>query len=237
MHRAKALAGAKHCRQGFLRGFGRIHDSGRSEAIVAIAASFAGFAEVIEQAHAAASGGFSQTDQGIELDTRHPLEGVVGLRLLDHAALLNHVRQPVGHPCIRRLSIAAGATGFLIIGFDALGQVEMRNKANVGFVDAHAERDGGSHHHAFAVDKTGLVARPYRRIQSGVIRQGIDAARAKPGRGFLDLLARKAVDDAGIPRMPAFDEIEQLVARSLLFNHRVADVRTIEARNKDPGVL
>src|SRR5690606_17709941 len=39
-------------------------------------------------------------------------------------------------------AVAAGATDFLAIILDALGQVVVVNVANVGFVDTHAEGDG-----------------------------------------------------------------------------------------------
>ena len=60
--------------------------------------------------------------------------------------------------------VAAGASGLLIVSFDALGQIEMRDEAHVRLVDAHAERDGGDDHHAVLADcphgKLGLVRHP-----------------------------------------------------------------------------
>jgi hypothetical protein len=58
-------------------------------------------------------------------------------------ALLHHIAEAVGHPGHGRLPVAAGAAGLLVVGLDRLGQVEMRDEAHVGLVDAHAEGDGG----------------------------------------------------------------------------------------------
>src|SRR5674476_1505125 len=57
--------------------------------------------------------------------------------------MLHDVGQAIGHPGAGRLAVAARAAGLLIIGLDALGQIEMRDEAHVRLVDAHAERDGG----------------------------------------------------------------------------------------------
>ncbi|MNN26100.1 hypothetical protein D3C81_1395980 [compost metagenome] len=53
---------------------------------------------------------------------------------------------------------------------------------------------------------------------------------------FLDLLARQAVDDAGVAT--AFgEEAEQLLARLLLGHDAVEDVRPVEARQETLGIL
>jgi hypothetical protein len=53
-------------------------------------------------------------------------------RLFDHLTVDHHVVEPVGHPGFRRLPITAGTPGFLIVRFEALGQIEMGHEANVG---------------------------------------------------------------------------------------------------------
>ena len=45
------------------------------------------------------------------------------------------------------LAVASGAAGFLVIGFEAAGHLVVDDEADVGLVDAHAERVG-RHHHA-----------------------------------------------------------------------------------------
>jgi alkanesulfonate monooxygenase SsuD/methylene tetrahydromethanopterin reductase-like flavin-dependent oxidoreductase (luciferase family) len=50
--------------------------------------------EVLQQAHAAAVGGFGQRQQGIELAAQHGLEFFLGPAFVDHAALVDHVLRP-----------------------------------------------------------------------------------------------------------------------------------------------
>jgi hypothetical protein len=95
--------------------------------------------------------------------------------LVDHAALVDHVGQAVGHPGVGRLAVAAGAAGLLVVALDVLGQVEVGDEAHVGLVDAHAEGDGGHHHHALLAQEAVLVAAARVGVQAGVVGQRGDA--------------------------------------------------------------
>jgi hypothetical protein len=70
-----------------------------------------------------------------------------------------------------------------------------------------------------------------------MVGQGLDALAAQPLRRRLDLDARQAVDDAGLVRMLAPDEGQQLRLRILLRHDAVADVRPVEAGDEDAAVL
>ena len=59
-----------------------------------------------------------------------------------------------------------------------------------------------------------------RRIQAGVVGQGVDAAFGQRCRGGLDLAPRQAIDDAAVAAM-AIEEIEQLAAAVVLVRRRV----------------
>jgi hypothetical protein len=148
---------------------------------------------------------------------RQTFELLVGLAFLDHPSLLHGVGQAVGHPGVGRRAIAAGAAGFLIIAFDALGQVQMRHEAHVRFVDAHAEGDGGGHDDAVIAQKGILIAPAHRLFHAGVIRQRLDAVFHQPGSGFLHLLARQAIDDAGASPCSARMKLSNCV-RALSFS-------------------
>src|SRR6202012_3781706 len=132
---AEALAAAVDRRQRLLRRLGAVPDPGRGDAVVAVAAGPAFLAEIAEQAHAPATGGLGQADQRVELAVGEALVIVLGLGLVDHASLLHHVLQAVGHPGVGGGAVAPGAAGLLIIGLDRLGQVEVGDKAHVGLVD------------------------------------------------------------------------------------------------------
>ena len=56
--------------------------------------------------------------------------------------------------------------------FDALRHVEVGDEAHVGFVDAHAEGDGGHDDEAFFAGEAVLVFVALGHGEAGVIRQG-----------------------------------------------------------------
>ena len=74
-------------------------------------------------------------------------------------------------------------------------------------------------------------------VEAGVVRQRGDTFAAQPRGGLLDLPARLAVHDAGIALVPAANEAQQLPAGVVLLDHRVADVRAIEAADEQARVL
>ena len=69
-----------------------------------------------------------------------------------------------------------------------------------------------------------------------MVRQRGDALLDQPGRGLVDLLARLAVDDAGVAVVLVAQEAQQLLARLVLLDHGVADVRPVEAADEDARV-
>ena len=69
------------------------------------------------------------------------------------------------------LTIASGAPGFLVVALNVLGHVQVRHKAHVGLVDAHAKRNRGHHHQAFFTQETVLVALAHGPVQACVVGQ------------------------------------------------------------------
>ena len=70
---------------------------------------------------------------------------------------LDHVLQSVGHPGGGRLTVAARAAGLLIVGLDALGEVEMRDKPHVRLINAQTEGDGGDHNDTLFAQEALLI--------------------------------------------------------------------------------
>ena len=69
-----------------------------------------------------------------------------------------------------------------------------------------------------------------------MIRQRREALIAQECRDFFNLLARQAIDDAGIAA-PLGKKRQQLLARLLLGHDAVENVRSVEARQEALGVL
>jgi hypothetical protein len=67
--------------------------------------------------------------------------------------------QAVAEPGVGRQAVAAGAAGLLVVGLDALRQVQVGDEAHVRLVDAHAEGDGGDDDDALAAQEAPAGAR------------------------------------------------------------------------------
>ena len=133
----------------------------RDLAVIAVAALVWGLVgKVVEQYFAAAAGDFAEAEHGIQLVPlgAFKLFGAVGV--LCHLLQAHHILQAVDHPGICGLAVAAGAAGFLIIGFDAFGQIQVGNKAHIWFIYAHAKGDGGDNNHAIFAQKAILMGLP-----------------------------------------------------------------------------
>ena len=144
MDGAEPLAGADDAGQGFLRGDGAVEHVGGGAAGIAIAAGLGeGFAEIFEQDLAAAAGTGAVADESFEFAAFEVFALFVGVAAFDHRAEFGGVFDAVDEEGFGREAVAAGAACFLIIGFDAFGQIHMRDEADVGFIDTHAEGDGG----------------------------------------------------------------------------------------------
>ncbi len=149
---AEALAGTDHGREHLLRRHGGVPQLRRLEARVAVAARAGLLVEVREQQAPAAGGGLGVAEHGVELHRVDPLVLGTAVGLPDERPLLHDVGEAVRHPRDRRLAVAAGPTGLLVVALEALREVDVRDEAHVGLVDAHPEGDGGH-------DDDALVAR------------------------------------------------------------------------------
>ena len=107
---AAALVAAVHGRQQFACGVGAVPHLGGVEAVVAVPAighvnalrarglALVGFPKVTQQTNASAVGGFRQAEQRVEFAAHHLFELFAGRAFVDHAALIHHVLQAIGHP-------------------------------------------------------------------------------------------------------------------------------------------
>ncbi len=131
--------------------------------------------------------------------------------------------------------VAAGAADLLVIAFDIGRHIGVQHEADIGLVDAHAERDRRHHDDAVLLQEDILVARSGRRLHAGVIGQRLDAGVAQEFRQFLGLAPRAAINDAALPPM-RHDEIGDLLAAAGFCRHRQPQVGPIEAVDKHSGL-
>ena len=215
---------------------------GRVQAVVAVPATVAGpitqlLAKICQQSHPATVCGFGQAQQGVELATQALLELFACRTFVNHAALVHHILQAIGHPCIGGQAVTPGTAGFLVVALNVLGHIQMGDKAHIGLVDAHAEGDGGHHHHALFAQKPVLVVLAHPAVQPGVVGQRTDTGVHQSLCHIFHPLARLAIDDARIALVLAFDEAQKLLHRLALFHDGVADVRSVETADEGTRIL
>ncbi|MNV33371.1 hypothetical protein D3C71_1247380 [compost metagenome] len=187
---AVALTGAVDRRQRLTRRLGGIPGLHAVDAVVAMTAGLGHvFVEVGQQRLPTAAGFFTEREHGVELVLLQTLVALVAFGVLQHLLEHHHVLQAVGHPGIRRQTVTATTTGFLVIGLKGFRQIEVRDKTHVGLVDAHAERHGGDHDQAFLIEEAFLVMGPRVVGQAGVVRQRREALFTEEHRDFVDFLA------------------------------------------------
>ena len=127
-----------------------------------------------------------------------PFAFLARIFLFDEDAPHADIAKTEQHMRLGRFAVASGPPDLLIIGFKAARQIGMENEANVGFVDAHAERDGRDHHHVGLGHEAVLVDLARLLAHSGVIGESANAVIGKIGRRLSGLFPRQAIDDAAL---------------------------------------
>src|SRR6266446_5605276 len=133
MMRAKPLAGAVDRRQRLLRGDRAIPARHRVAAIIAIAARrVIALPEIAEQRLAAARHGLAKADQRLGFLALDAALRLAHVARFDETSQVHHIGYAVAHPRVRREPIASGSAGLLVVGFEVLRCVEMRDEADIG---------------------------------------------------------------------------------------------------------
>jgi hypothetical protein len=167
----------------------------------------------------------------------YALEFLIGRGLGQHLFELEHVLHAVHHPGGGGLAVAAGATGFLIIGLDAFRQIQVGHEAYVRFVYPHTEGDGGHHYQTVFPQKSVLVLLPLLARKASVVGQGVESLLHQPVGRLFHFVARQAIDNAGIRGMLTAQKAQQLRAGVLLGFYAVLDIGPVKARDELPGVF
>ena len=142
------------------------------EADVAVAAVDVGlFIEIVQQVFAAAGGQLAVLPHLLQLaQVDFGLLGVVGHG--DKRAQPVHVAVGIEQQGFAGEPVAARAPGLLVVALHVLGKVHVHDKAHVGLVDAHAERDGGDDDADVVAEEFLLVERPDILVEPRVVGQG-----------------------------------------------------------------
>ena len=168
---------------------------------------------------------------GFRLLQQLPSDVLLGDRFPLHELLqLVQVFLGIEHDTDSFLTVASGTSRLLVITFKALRDIIMDHKAHVGFVDSHSEGDRRHDHVQILHQEVVLRLRPRLRVETCMIRCGLDVIGLQDGGQFLHLLARQAVDDTALASM-LLDELDDLpvgIVVALLRPYLVIQVRTVE---------
>ena len=156
------------------------------------------------------------------------------LRLLEdafpHAVVLPGVEQAA----FGFQAIAPGPAALLLVMLQRLGHAGVNHVPHVGLVDAHAEGHRGDDRVDLLFDERFLVAAAVIVRQAGMVRPHAVAQFLQHGRGLLHVLARNAIDDARLARVPVqdFPDLLQAVMAAL---DLVDQIRPVERADQDFG--
>ena len=228
---AEPLAGANHRRQDLLRVLCAVDPLHRVHAHVAVAAGLDALSEVLQERHPPAGRRLAVAQQRVEPLVLPQPALRARVLLFDELAAHADVRQAVEHVRFRGLAVAPGAADLLVVRLDAAGQIGVQHVAHVRLVDAHAEGDGGHHHHSHIGHESVLVRLPVLLVHACVVWKRAHAVRRQHGGGLLRLPARQAVHDAALA-LVARQKVPGLAFPLLFQLHRQPDVGAVEAQDE-----
>ena len=94
-------------------------------------------------------------------------------------------------------AVASGASSFLVVGFEGVGELEVVDEADVGLVDAEAEGLGGDHDLVVSAHELGLDALPLAGGHAAVVMADGEAVLGEEVEELVRGADGGGVDDAG----------------------------------------
>ena len=135
---------------------------------------------------------------------------VIRATFVNEIALINHIRKPVGHPCIGWQSITTSSSCFLKISFNGFRHIRMRNKAHIGFVNTHTKSNCRHHHDIiFALECSKSLSSLLIR-KTGMVKERMNAFTAEIFANGFACLSSNAVNNAALPWMLCLNELREL---------------------------
>ena len=126
---------------------------------IARPAGLSHFAKIGHQDLAATRGRFAITEQRIQAlmlpELMLRIRAVLTDELSSHPDIIEAVKQDG----LCRLTVPPSPTNFLIIGLRRTRQIRVKDEANVGFINTHAESDCRAHHNAIFGQKAFLISK------------------------------------------------------------------------------
>ena len=133
-------------------------------------------------------------------------------------------------------SVTSCTSCLLIIALEALGDVVVDDIADVGFVDAHAESDGGNDDIDFLHKEVVLCLCADSGFHAGVIGSSRDVVGAEDFSKFLYFLTRQTINDARLAGIHLNEADNVAVDVLCLWTHLVVEVGTVEGRFEVLGI-
>lgn len=225
---AEVFAGAQDGGQGHLHGFGPVEGFGRFFALIAVATRFAVFAEVGEELGATAAQCLGQSQKRVQSAMIGGFAFGRCRAFVDLATAQADVVGAVKGEGFGRGTVPAAAPDFLVIALDRLGQIGVGDPADIRLVDPHAEGDGSADDQPIFNRETVFDGAALVGLHPAVVGGGhVTLLVQRIGKTF-GLGAGATVDDAGLP-LSRGGEVQDLLARLVLWREGQMDVRTVEA--------
>ncbi len=96
------------------------------------------------------------------------------------------------------------------IALKTLGNIVMDDETHIGFVDSHAESNGGHNHIDALHEESVLRGTSCSAVESGMVRSRLDFVGTKHGGQFFHFLPAQTIDDATLARILP-DELDYLL--------------------------
>ena len=152
-------------------------------------------AKITQQDLSSAPRCFTVAQHGFHLSVLDTLELLIPLGPFDHPAQQYDIGKAVEHPGIGCFAVTTGAARLLVVAFQCFGDIEMGNKTDIRFVDAHTEGYSRHHDKPIVAKELSLIRKAHRPIKTGVIGKRRDTLFGEEFGYLFNLFSRHTVDN------------------------------------------
>ncbi len=166
----------------------------RVETIITIAAGLIQFlAKIIQQHNSAANSGLCIRSS---IQQQLPPDLLLGNRLALHK-LFKFLNILIRIECnaLPLAAITSCPSGFLVITFQAFGNIIVHHKTHIGLINPHPKGNGCDNNIHVFHQKLVLISRPGGRIHAGMISQGLDSVHLQRLGQLFHFLTAQAINN------------------------------------------